>query len=441
MAGVSDKALLPVGPWPAGIDNLSPETSLRRSEDGKRIIALRELVNADLPSAGWPRRRAGHARVLECARAHSGWSSPRFPFLLFADGGAQYAWDGSSEPFLVREGLSGREISIACPNDRAYCTDGKFTWTVDSFGAAGSWSVEAPGGQPALAAVGGGSLGAGDYQVAVSFVSASGEQGGAGLAAVVRVGDKGAIELSAIPQPRNASVTRIRVHRSPPNGDELFFAQDLPVGTVSATLGEVRLGAKLRTQFLEPMPAGAIVRYLGGRMYVAVGSDEIWSEALYFGLTSFEQNRRRVGGRITMMEAVGEGTDGAGRFVSDEKATYYLGGVDPAQQTLRRVAPPAVPGSSCIVLGEKFPWLNSGQPVAYWMGQNGVPYVGQAGGTVTRANDAAVAPKAARGASAFVEADGIRRMVTTLRDTSPQALAMRDRASARVFRDGIEVAP
>jgi hypothetical protein len=54
MAGVSDKRLAPIGPFQVGIDNVSEQGDLQRSDDGKRTIALRDAsVRVMVRAASW----------------------------------------------------------------------------------------------------------------------------------------------------------------------------------------------------------------------------------------------------------------------------------------------------------------------------------------------------------------------------------------------------
>lgn len=440
MAGVGDKELLRLGPWPAGIDNLNDETSLTRSEDGKRIIALREAINVDLPRTGWPRRRQGYGRIVAGTRVHSLWAGGAFPYLLFADGATQYAMSPAGTPWEVRSGLAPREISYAAPADTVYCTNAQQAWCIDAAGATMPWAVESPAGQPRLAASTDGGLDPGTYQAAVTFVDSAGREGGTGLAASLRLPSAGGIALLDIPQPRAGDVARVRVYLSAANGTVLHRVRDLPVGQLQAVLGTGPLGRPLETQFLEPMPPGEIVRTLAGRLWTASGNVMRWSAALRYGLSNLAEDTRRVGRRIDLMEPVGEGSDGAGLYVADHKRTYWIGGADPATQSVRIVyAAGAVRGSGITVPGNVF-GLETTLPVAYWLSRTGVALLGLPGGTVIPLRESqVVAPAAARGASLYREHNGIRQVITALSGAAPQGLAMRDRVSARVYRNGVEV--
>lgn len=440
MTGVNDKQLLPVGPFYAGVDNLDAETALTRSDDGKRIVALREAVNVDIPRDGWPQRRKGF--TLECAgaRVHSLWHGGRFPFMLFANGPDLYARRAGGDPFLVRSGLSPREVSYAIPNDRVYASNGVEAWCVLPDGTSAAWGVETPAHQPQAIASANGGLDAGRYQFATTFIDARGEESGTARAEEIDVAQAGGVQLTNIAQPASADVARVRVYVSHANGDMLYQARDLAVGQTAALIGAGQRGKPLDTQFLSPMPPGQIVRYLAGRMYVARGREMRWSEALRYGLTHREKNVRRVGETIAMMEPVGEGGDAPGLFVSDHKRTYWLGGADPATQSNRIAYPyPAIPGTGRIVPGSMF-GFDTAVPVAYWIARNGVAIVGLPGGQVVPLREKqVVAPNAERGSSLFLERDGIRTIITSLQGSTAQGLAVTDRASSRVYRNGVEI--
>lgn len=452
MAGVRDKQLISLGPWPAGIDNLNAETDLTRSDDGKAIIALREATNVDLDRRGSPHRRRGYARVVSGTDCHSFWKAPEFPFALFVDAGTQYGWQPGSSAFQVHAGVGPHRVASCFAGDRAYCTNNVSTWCVTAHGDEMPWGVETPPTPTAIAASNGG-LDAGEYQVAYTWLTVLGEESGAKIAATVSVPDKGGIDLAAIPQPTSELVRAIRVYRSRANGGNgadgsgtdgttnvaLFSAVDIPVGVLSYRLGASALGRPLRTQFLDPMPPGHIVRHLGGRLHVASGNRIFSSEPLYYGLRHSRKDRR-VGSRITLMECVGDGGDAPGMFVSDEKRTYWIGGVDPDKSTIRICYPyAAVFGTGTIVPGSMFN-VETTLPCAYWLAANGVACLGLPGGVVVPLREKqAIAPLAEEGASLFRERDGIRQVLTSLQGASAKrGLSISDAASARVYKNGVD---
>lgn len=439
MTTPSDKQLVAVRGWPAGIDNRSAEQSLTRDEKGV-TIALREAQNVDLDKAGKIRRRQGFQRAISGIRVHSLWSEPAgFPFGLYADGEELMAVQTDLGTFSVRDGLvPGQPLSYAVAAGRVYWSNAMQTGCVTADGDALPWGVEGPNGQPALAAGNGiGGLDGGSYQVAVTFVSAAGEESGAARAATVTVPDRGGITLTDIPQPSDAT-QRIRVYRSRANGDVLYHAADLPAGTTSLILGSAQLGKPLSTQFLEGMPAGHVVRQFAGRLWVASGSNVVYSEPLRYGLTRLPQNRISLPATVDLLEPVGNGDEGGGGlFVAAADRTYWMGGSNPANMRATYRYPEgggAVPGTAVRVAGTTL-GLETTEPVVYWLARNGVACIGLPGGQVLPLRSAqAQAPAADAGASVFRDARGVRQVITSLQGARQRGMAIGDRLDCEVVR-------
>lgn len=439
MAGVPDEELIKLGPWPGGLNNLSREAETPADQ-------LRGAVNLDLPRDGHPQTRAGYSLSITTTRAHSLWHDGLFPFALYVDSGALKAFQPGDNPFTVQAGLaSTRDASYALVTDRVYWSNGHDTGVVLSTGMPAPWGVETPAGQPTLTSTTAGALYPGNYQVTITYLSATGEESGTGPAALVSLPTGGGIGLSAIPQPVGTAVALIRVYLSGANGDGLYWSRDMPVGMTSTTLTFSAEGKRLQTQFLDPMPAGQIVTLLNGRLYVAVNNMLYWSEALRYGLTRLAMNRIRFPAALTLLTAVGEGTEGAGLYVATANAppssqgrTYFLAGPDPAQFAQRIVyGYGVIPGTSIRAAGSLF-GLESAVPVAYWIAANGIACLGLPEGQVTPIREKqVVAPAADKGASLLREANGIRQIVTALDGSISRNLAVSDAAAATVYRNGV----
>jgi hypothetical protein len=433
-----------VSGWPGGVDNRSKEQSLARDERG-HTIALREAENVDLDKDGKIQRRQGATKVTSGIRVHSLWGDAGFPLALYVDNGELMALQTDLGSFSVRDGLDpGQPVSFALAAGRAYWTNRMQTGSVTADGVPMPWGVDAPHGQPGAAGGAGiGGLDAGTYQVAVTFVSAAGEESGASRAASVQVPQGGGITLTDIPQPVDAS-QMVRVYRTGANGGGsaeralLYHATDLPAGTTTVILGAARLGRPLATQFLEVMPPGQIVRQHAGRLWVAATATIVYSESLRYGLTKLPQNRIAMPHVIDLMEPVGNGDDGAaGLFVASGDRTYWLGGSNPADMRAAARYPEgggAVPGTAVRVAGTTF-GLETSEPVAYWLARNGVGCVGLPGGNVLPLKPGqAVAPSAEQGASAFRDERGMRQVITTLQAAAPRGVAMGDQLDCEIIR-------
>lgn len=439
MAGVSDKQLLPLGPWPAGIDNLNEETALRRSDDGKRIIAFREGVNLDLRKTGKPKLRPGRTKLLDCAMGSSLFHEGDFPFALFIDTDTMYGWIPGSDPFEIQGGLSRSEASYALVADRVYWSNNKQSGCVLTSGQNQSWGVESPAGQPKLSAQLGG-MSPGVYKVAITYRRGSGEESGTPAAASIQLAVDGGIQLDNIPQPITDDVLFIRIYVSAADGATMFFAREIPLRMTSVLIGVGTRTIPLATEFLRPMPAGQYVRVFAGRTFIAQLNQLIWSEAMRPGLTHPVKNRTRYGKRITMIEPVADGADGGGIYVADDKGVYWLDGSDPAAWRSSRVrAFGVVPGTGLSVPGSAF-GIQTTIKVPYWLGQDGIACLGLPGGAVKQL-DKAVSPLADSGVSLYREGNGLRQMITALRGASQNPLAITDRLVDKVYRNGVEIPP
>lgn len=438
MTTPTDKQMVRMAGWPAGIDNRSPEQALQRDDQGRTVIALRDAENVDLDKSGKPSRRAGATRRIIGTRVHSLWGDPAFPLALYADNGALMAVQSNLRTFQVRDGLApGQPLSYAVAAGRAYWSNGMDTGCVSADGVALAWGIAGPGGQPTLTGGSGiGGLNAGTYQVAVTFLSAAGEESGASLAATVTVPQGGGITVTDIPQPADLT-QRVRIYLSPANGDVLYHVMDLPAGTTQMLLGVAQPKKPLTTQFLEVMPAGQSVRYYAGRLWVAAGKVLVYSEPQRYGQTRLPQNRITLPDWIDMAEPVGNGEDGGGLYVAAGERTYWLGGTEPAQMNAAYRYPMGggvVPGTPVRVNGSMF-GLQTSDPVIYWLARNGVACLGLPGGVVVPLREGQViAPSADGGASLFMDDGSNRKIITALMGASQRGAAIGDKLDCEVIR-------
>lgn len=434
MPAPSDKQLATSRGWPGGIDNLNKEQSLARDESGKVVVALRDAENVDLDRHGKPARRAGYTRAVAASGAHSLWGDEGFPFGLYVDAGRLMGLREDGEAFQLASGLGLQPVSYALAAGSVYWSSAAQNGRVTAGGSVGTWGVASPQGAPSAVAASSGGLYAGTYQVTATFLSLTGEESGAPQATLVDVPAGGGIQLAAIPQPPDAS-WRVRIYASPANGDVLYSALTLPAGMIAALLGQHQPGKPLETQFLDTLPPGHIVRWLNGRLYVAVGNALVWSEALRYGLTRLAHNQLGFAATLSMMEPLGAGDELAGIFVASGPKTYWLPGTDPANFHAKIVrAHGVVPGTSIQVSGDVF-GLETTEPVVYWLDDAGTACLGLPGGTVVplRQNQAS-APAAAGGASLYRNENGLKQVLTALAGATERGLAIGDKAECTVIR-------
>jgi hypothetical protein len=231
----------------------------------------------------------------------------------------------------------------------------------------------------------------------------------------------------------------VRVYMSNANGEELYAARDVSPGTTSTVLTGLPDGKALEVQFLEPLPAGHLVRKYNGRLYSAVDNVLFYSQAMRYGLCNLAFDYIEFDSRIDAVRPV-EG----GIFVSAGKRVHFFSGNDP-DQFERSLAHPygIVEGTDVEVRAGLFSFesLKTGT-VAVWWSKNGTMVIGLPNGQVLPIRDGELSlPEFSRGATMVREQDGIQQLVSVLQDprsvNSP--LAARDEATVAVHRNGIEI--
>ena len=430
---VSDDELRPVGPWPAGINNVAKEHRLPTNEAGAPI-ALREAVNVDLDSTGWPSLRRGFQRFYSGSLSHSVWSHKDMPFGLFVDADELCAVfpDGRVDPLGL--GIGPLPVSFTLINDRVYLCNRTRSAMVTMALQVMDWAPSQPAGRPTAVRVQGYALSQGQYQVAVTFTDVMGRESGCAHAVALDVEDGGGIELSAIPQPADPVLTPwINVYASGPNDQVMRLAGTVPAGVQSWLITSLANGRSLTTQFLAPLPAGQIVRNVNGRQYVAVGDEVLYSEPLRYGLYNPVRNRIRFTAEVSLLEPCGKD----GIYVAAGKRTYWMSGRDPAafEQVIRR-STGAVKFSGTQVPGNVL-GVQTEEDLPVWLADSGHLCVGTVGGAIVVLKDGeAVIPDADRAALLLRQEGGLQQVVAALRGQRPQGLAVRDSVVARVVYDG-----
>lgn len=427
MAGVPSAQTPSGGPWPLGINNLSPEGRVPTDENG-RPVALREADNIDLTKEGWASRRGGYEGRYTGTLVHSLWSHDDLGFGLFVDAGQLHAFDADESVEALGVVLGDLPLSYAPVGDRVYFSNANESGMLSALDrTVHAWGAPATPGVPPFEAVDGYALPAGLYQLAITITDALGRESGAGRAAQVQLADQQGLLLQGLPD-----TGAVNVYLSGPNDQVLRLAARLPAGTPSCLVAAPAEGIKLATQLLDPMPPGQITRIFNGRHWVADGRTLRWSPPLRYGMTDLAHALIRFDARIDLLEPVTG--DGAGLFIAAGKRTYFLAGADPASlQPVDVHSAGAVPGTSVRVPGQSI-GMDNDRDYTVWLSRKGTYVIGMPGGAVTGLNvGRAAIDDADRGASLFAQRGGKQQVITTLRGPRPQGLAITDRAVAHVI--------
>ena len=419
--------------FPRGKNTVAKETDLPKG-------SARELLNVDLSNSGKPSRRRGFASVYSAAGIHSLFSTK--PYTFFCEGTSLMRLLPNFTATSVRTGLDPSVgLSYAEVDGRVYYANGSQKGVITEEAVSAEWGVEAPVGQPILSATAAGGLNAATYQVAITYVSSSGEESGTGRAALLELVAAGGILISNIPQ---SSADSCNIYVGPADGNTLYLVKNVPMGTTSTTVqSRINSSKMLETQFMEEVPAGHIVRYYKGRMWMAVGDLLVFTMPLRYGLYDPRHTYFRFPEKISIVQPVENGI-----YVVSGNKTYFLSGTKPADMSQSVVYHQGgVEGTGMAVPPEALDSEDEdndlevegvGEHVAYWFSTTGA-VIGLPGGVVKPLTEDRVAADEYGSGATFLREEGdIRQLITALTNKGEgSGFGATDSASAEVVKNGV----
>jgi hypothetical protein len=310
----------------------------------------------------------------------------------------------------LRSGLTAdRPLSYAVAGDRVFYANGAELGCVQA-GAHRTWGLDVPG-MPVAAATAG-TLRAGLYQYAVTYLRADGQESGAGRAGTIELTDTGGISLSSISVSDDPGVTYKIVYATSVGGGTLYRTGLIANADTTYVIREERMGASpLITQFLSAPPAGDHIAYWNGWMLVAQGARLYPSEPYAPELFDLRKSVPFLD-RITMVAPV---TDGV--WVGTASQIGWLTGDSPETWRFRVVAehgvvPGALAYGDSELLGDG---SAAGERYAFFASKQGL-CVGRPGGAFANLTQARFAyPIQERGAVVVRRHRGIAQLVATMR--------------------------
>ncbi len=411
---------VPLGPFPSGVDNVSKETNLAPD-------ALRGAENVDISNTGTLALRPGYIKRLTLTDSHSLYSNGSLA-LVVDDGYLKRLWVDSFT--LASLAPVTGYVSYADVLGTVYYTDGSSTGRITPEGVREDAWVVSPAGRPTLSNATG-SLDAGRYQVAITYINSALEESGASIADAVDV-TTGGIALTNIPQSSDADY--IRVYLTTTNGTKLLSQINLVMGTTSHTLKQHNGGRELETQFAESMPAGHVLCHHYGRNYVAVDNTVFYSLPLRPGLTRlhtcwFPQFKSRV--KLIMSHT-------SGLFVVADK-TYFLAGGNPGEMVVREASPHSAVEASGAYLPASVLKLEVPGVVPFWLADNGF-VAGVEGGLYNLTENQLAVSTYGRGATILKEVEGVRTIISGVQSVGQaNGFAASDSVEMTIRRGGIEI--
>ena len=191
--------------------------------------------------------------------------------------------------------------------------------------------VEMPGAFTVIPQDAGG-LAAGKYGVTLSYVLASGEEGGMSSTVFVNA-EAGQGLWVSLPTPIEAATARINIYCTSANGSELRFATSVPAGAWGTVISaDTKLGDIPDNQYLARLPSGRFIGLWQGRLLSARGHALYWSEPMRYGLYNPVNNFVQFENEIGFI-----GTMPGGIFVGTLDGVYFLAGATPSEWKLTKV--------------------------------------------------------------------------------------------------------
>lgn len=414
---ISERALVSLGRWPLGINNMAEDTAVDRDQFGK-AIALRQADNIDLDADGIAKRRAGQILV-DDAPYHSLYCF-EFPFGLCVTGSALHRLDENGEITSLVSGISMfDELTYAELSDRIFWSNGSKQGMVMLDGTAREMGVEVPQSPVVSIAPSAGGMHAGTYQIVLANRNKFGERSGTEEPVEITIAEGQSIDVSAIPTPVSTEIVAVEIYVSATGGGETHYrVGSVAPGTATFHVSGVPQGFQLDTLMLEPTPAASIYRIHNGRLLFVNGKYLGWSKALRPTMWDGSKDYLRFAAEPTMVESISQ-NDASGVFVAAGGRTFWLSGADPLNGDgwkPREVhGYGAIAGSSVLVPAKAFDQDSTGR-YAYWLDTGGHFCVGKPGGIVERIGQRRFnAGVSERAASVFRELNGSRHIVTSMR--------------------------
>ena len=361
-------------------------------------LAVADNVDVDETGKTW--RRLGTEQIAN-AVVHSLKGFGDFGLAVVNGVLSHITEDGATTPLV--SGIKDR-VCYVLLNGHVYWSDGVRTGAIIGTQAE-SWGVSVPS-LPAVASTN--VVGGAQIMYTMTYVKHSGLESGAPLAGVT---DERNTTFIDIPVPTDPAVVAKRLYMSAPNGETLYLAAELPVAqtTFIAPAAGPKLVA-LRTQFMGPPPAGEVLGYFNGRLYVGAGRFLWYSQPYEYELFDLTSGFIVLDSNIRTISPVNTGI-----FVGTETETMFLQGTDPSEFVRIKAAPyGTVLGTEAEVRNDILLEKGAQGMSPVWMSKTGL-CLGQEGGSVLNlTSQRFIMPPVSEGASLMKIRSGTPQLISTL---------------------------
>lgn len=422
---LKDDSLDKLTTWAAGINNVAPITDL---PDG----SLREALNLDLTDSGKPRRRKGFTSVYAGTNIHG---------LKTSGALTVFVEDGTLKQLETDDTVRVLQTGMGQDNNVAYAEHSKYLYFSNGDTLLGrinntsytsvveQWPVPKPASQLYVSANTWGGMDEGRYLVTHTNVNSSLEESPALRSVAVDVPAGGGIAVTGLP----TNYEKI-VYVTKANGTILYEHIKLAAVSSSVNITNSLRHKRLRTQNLEPLPAGHIMFFAFGRMWVVKGNLLIYSKPFNFGLYDPAKDFFHFPQDIDIAIPIEDGIYVCSSYTS------FLRGTNPMQMEQMDVYPAEAVRGTGLRLNSKVFNLDVKEDVAYWFSSKGAVLGLPEGQIMPIMEDRVAVPLYEIGASMYRAEDGIQQVVSAVRDPGQgSSLGTSDSASAYIVRNGVVI--
>lgn len=319
----------------AGIRNTLPAERLNPHD-------LVEAVNVDLDTSGHPSRRAGQTMKVIGA-SHSLWAEGGL--CLFIKDGVMKQLNPDYSTHTLATGLNDDPMAYLHVAGRTYHSNGAQTGVLDS-GHVRAWGIGIDG-IVAHGTITAGTLLAGSYQYAMTYIRNDGQESGTGIATRIDLPDGAGINFTW-DIPDDLTIVDVALYLTQPNGETLLQAAVVDVEAGQFTYAGGHRSLPLATQWYDAPPAGQCLALYRGRIYIAAGAFLFATAAHGYEYCDLRDYLAIDGSRITMIAPLE-----FGMLVGTEKGVYFLSGNALTEFAIvLREGSGALPGSLLMLDGQ-----------------------------------------------------------------------------------------
>lgn len=354
-----------------GMNNVADDDALQQGGDAPKLF-VKDAVNVDFTDSGKVQLRRG-STLVTTSNFKNLWQSPLHHDVFATLERQIVKVDPVTWGYEVL--LSDIDTSIVCyevVNNLVLISTANDVYSFNG-SMLSPFTIDTPASPLAVANVEGGTLGAGDYIVAISYLRNGVESG---LSENIQVSIQldqtaltGSISLT-LPLCLDASISHVAVYMTTRNGGELRKFGTFRISTTQVLIDQCeKLGRAVQFTQLSPMPSGKFMKYWQGRLLVADKNIIRFSQALAYHLYDERHDFVMLPQRITFLVPVDSGI-----WVGQVDHVVFLSGTQPSELALiKKTAHAPIPLSAIEVdadtVGSDI--SQGGGKTALWLAENG----------------------------------------------------------------------